>query len=332
MNDSHAKSSINITNLESEKRKFLFDQQYNPQFNYENEIPEKKLQKYGSVSGEYLPLAERILQTVIKKFGSEEEFIAQEGSEVSQEQAEKRMREYVQLSGLENRVTISFSSKYIARTAIAFENNQFTLKVRLPTDYREHNLVPILNHEIGTHVFRWLNEEKQPWFGKHQEYGLAEYLETEEGLAVLNYMTDHPAPYLWMPSLYYFATYHAQFLSFSELAKKVRPFVDSAERRWKLCVRVKRGFTDTSIPGAYTKDQLYLSGATKVAQWLSEHQYDVPRLYLGKVSLEDVDRLAEARIYSSLLPHFVQDPEYLKKLKTVIALNKLNSSLEKTER
>lgn len=324
MSVSRTKSLIDIVNMETEKRKFLFDQKYNPQFAYDEEVADEQLLRYGPVSGEYLPLAERILQTVVKKFGSEENFIAQEGAELNQEQTEKIIRKYLRELHFENRVSLVFSSQFIARTAIALDEKEFLIKIRLPIEYRENNLLPILNHEIGTHIFRWYNEENQPWFGKHAEYGFAGYLETEEGLAVLNYMSSHPAPYLWMPALYYFSAYHAQFLSFSDLAKKLQPYVSTAERRWKMCLRVKRGFTDTSEPGAYTKDQIYLTGAVKVSNWLQQNEYDVSPLYIGKISLEDVDRLTKLpEVLPPVTPAFTQEPEYKKKLKSIIALNSL---------
>lgn len=324
-------SSMEITNLEQEKRKFLFDPKYNPQFEYAGEVPTaQKLSRYGVVTGEHLPLAEKILHSVLKEYGTEEKFVEQEGNPISRERTSQEIQEYLQQSGLQSRIKTSFSPKYVARTAVAHDNGQFWLRIRLPVEYREHNLLPILNHEIGTHVFRWLNEEQQPWHMQRKAFQLNEYMETEEGIAVLNAMISHPAPYLWMPALYYFTTYHAQFLSFTELAQKLKPFLGSAERRFKTCLRAKRGLTDTSQPGAFTKDQVYLTGTVKIARWLHNNHYNMEYLYIGKVALEDLERVQELSPKHVLqVPAFMNQVDYKKQLRQVITFNKLLTATEK---
>lgn len=321
--------TMEITNLEQEKRKFQFDPKYNPQFEYANDVAEneKRLNRFPSVSDKYLPLAEKILQTVIKEFGSEEAFIAEEGKQLSREQTNQAITEYLQANGVQSRVKISYATKYIARTAVVNDNGQFWLRVRLPVDYREHNLLPILNHEVGTHIFRWLNEEQQPWHGQHRTFELGEYLETEEGIAVLNAMVSHPQPYLWMPALYYFTMYHAQFLSFADLAQKLKPYLNTAERRFKTCLRAKRGLTDTSQPGGYLKDQVYLLGTVKVAQWLHDNHYHAEQLYIGKVAVEDLERAQQLSPEHVLqLPNFINQVDYKKRLRHVISFNHLLSA------
>lgn len=316
---------LEISNLEREKRKFLFDPNYNPQFSYQDEPPTpQQLHKYGAVSPDLLPLAERILNTVLKEYENEESFVEEEGRKISREETTQRVQAYLEKCGLEDSIRISYSPKYIARTSVARKDGETELRIRLPIDYREHNLEPILNHEIGTHVYRWLNEERQPWYRKHRDFALNEYLETEEGLAVLNAMTTHPAPYLWMPALYYFTTYHAQFLSFAELSQKLTPFLQDPERRFKTCLRAKRGLVDTSEPGGYTKDQVYFSGTIKVARWLHKNKYNPEKLYYGKLDLADLKR-AEVITgnFEATLPDFMKTTEYTQNLQQVIKLNGL---------
>lgn len=318
--------SMVITNMEVERRKFLFDPFYNPQFIYQDEVPAEKLARHGVVSDEHLETATNILDMVIKKYTTEENFIGtSEGATITREQTEKSIQAYLQMSGLEKRVKVWFSPDYIARTAVLFEDGTFNLKVRLPIDYREKNLIPILNHEVGTHIFRWLNEERQPWHKSRGSFDWRDFTETEEGLAVLHYSIAHPEPYLWIQSLYYFAAYHAQFLSFADLSQKLRPYVANLERRWKICLRVKRGYTDTSQPGAYTKDKVYLAGAIKVARWLSEHDYDVAKLYVGKIAVEDIERAwSYAQEHDPILPQFIDSKKtYAAAIEQVVKQNKL---------
>jgi hypothetical protein len=60
----------------------------------------------------------------------------------------------------------------------------------------------VLNHEIGTHLVRRLNDNKQIWYNQRSRYGLQPYLATEEGLASINSVLDQAndpdrKPYLW---------------------------------------------------------------------------------------------------------------------------------------
>lgn len=315
-------SALVPVNLEEEKEKFFFDTKYNPQFKYSSNINSDFLEKNSIASDEFLNIAEGIMETVIRKYGTEENYISQDGALLSQEKVENIIRQYLQNENLEKSVNLSFSENYLARTSILFSGGSFRLQIRLPIEYREHNIIPVLNHEIGTHAFRWLNEVRQPWFGRHQDFDLAEYLETEEGLAVLNYTSAHSSPYLWMPSLYYYSAFNAQYLSFADLAKKLRKFISNKERLWKTCVRVKRGLHDTSIPGSFTKDQSYLAGAVRVAKWLEENKFDISRLYIGKISIVDIHRIQNSfSLENPRIPSFIKDPDYLKKLKFVISQN-----------
>jgi len=58
-----------------------------------------------------------------------------------------------------------------------------------------------MDHEIGTHLIRTLNETKQVWYKKRDKFNLKPFLETEEGLATLHTvirlaMNRNKKPYL----------------------------------------------------------------------------------------------------------------------------------------
>jgi hypothetical protein len=53
-----------------------------------------------------------------------------------------------------------------------------------------------------------------------------------------------------------------------------------------LTLRVKRGLSDTSLPGGFTKDYLYLQGYYDVKEFASNH--DVLDLFVGKIGIGDV--------------------------------------------
>jgi hypothetical protein len=313
-----------ITNLAKEQRKFLFDQKYNPQFEYDGDFDDSILEKYDyHLSEDILKRALEIMQRVLKTYDTEEKFLDQEGPNMTRAEVESQISEYLKKEDLHNRVKVVSSSNFIARTSVAnLQDHTFQLRLRLPYDYRKETLVPVLSHEVGTHVMRWINEFQQPWYKHRRDYGMKEYLSTEEGLAVLNAMLFHPAPYFWLPAVYYFAAYNAQTKSFSEVCNLLKPYVANPERRWKIALRVKRGLKDTSEPGGYKKDLVYLNGILEVAEWLRTHNYAAKDLYLGKIHCDDIEK---AKSFSALTeyahPSFLNDPQYDKKIEKILKLN-----------
>lgn len=321
---------MNLTplNLGEEKKKFLFDTNYNPQFIYEKDITAEFLyDQYGRFDGELSQKALWIVESVLKKWGSESEYLnAVEGKILSREDATKRIQEYLQDCGLQSTVKLNFSDKFIARTHI----HKYMMNIRLPIDYREKGIIGMLHHEIGTHVYRRINDEKQPWLGKRKEYAMGSYLETEEGLAVLHYYLELDTPYMWIYAIQYYACFLANKFSFAEVFSKLKPYIDDRERRFKIALRAKRGLADTSQPGGYTKDQVYLRGLVKVSKWLRENDFMLEELYLGKVSVEDLDRIRNISKHTGIIiPKFyMQNPtEYKKKVILILKTNAFYESV-----
>ncbi len=336
------KSKANLTllqkilpsNLAAEKRKFLFDPKYNPQFEYPGEIDLAEWNQYGPVADQYLVAAKQIIDAVIHRWGQEEKYLDETGGRfLSQEEVRTRVLAYLKDNGLADEVIVQFSSKQIARTMM--DRNVFS--VQLPVRYREFDLPSVLDHEVGTHYLRRINEQQQPWRGKHRAFGFGSnagqddpnpnhYLETEEGLAVLNYYLTAPDKHLWMSALYYYTVWLASQLSFAALFHELRSYVEDRERRWTLCLKTKRGLRDTSLPGAFTKNQLYFSGVIKVAHWFNQNDFAVEDLYLGKLALNDIPRAKQLSAITKLrLPQFVADrAAYRQSIQAVISVNKLN--------
>jgi hypothetical protein len=318
--------NFSISNLVREQQKFLFDPRYNPQFTYETEPDESIFARHAyPLSEELLAKAVGIMDRTIKMFGTEEKILAQEGALLSRPDVDKTIQAYLESEHLTPLVKVVSSNQYMSRTSVVTtENKTFELRLRLPLDYREHALPAVLAHEVGTHILRWVNEFQQPWYKKHREYGMREFAPTEEGLAVLHASLFHPSPYFWQPAVTYFAAYHAQTKSFAEVSTLLKPFVPSLERRWKICLRVKRGLHDTSEPGGYKKDLVYLSGLQDVARWLRENDYNAQELYIGKVHHEDLEKMKSfSALQSYQYPAFLNDPNYAKKIEKVLKKNEL---------
>lgn len=314
---------INPLNKEEEKKKFFFDPNYNPQFVYAEKITPKELLKYSAISSEYLPTAIKILEHIKKKYESHEKYLETIREPLlSQEEVEKEIGSYLEKEGLSKIVKVIFSSQTIARTSM-YQN---TITIRLPIEFTQSSLLGMLYHEIGTHQFRSMNDRKQLWYGKQHEFKMTPYFTTEEGLAVLHALIPRVQDdrLLRKQAINYFCVEYASKHSFSELFTALKEYVPDLSKRWDYCVRVKRGITDTSLPGAFSKDQTYFKGAIEVWKWLREHNHDATPLYIGKVALEDVERLQHfSNVQPLLIPTFLTaNPEQY--AKAIDEIGKIN--------
>ena len=315
---------INPINKDEEKEKFLFDPLYNPQFKYEFNDVEQAINRYGHVSFEFFELAKKIIDKVIAQYRTESSYLDQiEGKILSKEDVLASIENYLSKLNLQNSMEVTFSKNFVARTSVHL--NQ--IHVRLPIEHREKTLSSILNHEIGTHYLRNLNESRQPWFKKRLQYGLRSALETEEGLAVIHFFLNLEKKHLWQQALYYYAICRGEQLSFSNLFHDLEKYIDNKERRWRVCLRVKRGIKDTSEFGANSKDQVYLRGVIRVSSWLRSHSFDIRPLYVGKIAIEDLELVSNiSQKFEPVLPKFFLDDKkfYADNVKSIISQNGLN--------
>lgn len=154
--------------------------------------------------------------------------------------------------------------------------------------FRENRLKALLVHEIGTHVFRYENGKTQPL--RILERGTADYLRTEEGLAVWNQnqLGLQLGDKFLTPGYQIVALYMAQKMGFKDLFHYLKSTFDMTdELAWKLCLKSKRGYEDSEAKGAFTKDSLYFTGMREIDKFL-EKGGEIPDLYVGKVSLTDL--------------------------------------------
>lgn len=75
-------------------------------------------------------------------------------------------------------------------------------------------------------------------------------------------------------------------MSFVELYSDLEKYIDNPNRRFKACVRAKRGLTDCQLHEGYYKDKVYFEGAIKILQ--SRKLVDLSLLFCGKISLENI--------------------------------------------
>jgi hypothetical protein len=133
---------------------------------------------------------------------------------------------------------------------------------------------------------------------------------TEEGLAVFNEEANDCLNNFVL-KIYagrVLAIDYAMQKSFSETYRLLRKYF-TKNTAWRLTLRAKRGFVDTSGPGALTKDIAYLQGYLKVKEYARKGG-NMNRLYYGKVGIEHIPLLSE--IPDLINPHFLPMFRYMK--------------------
>lgn len=306
-------------NLLQEKELFFNDKSYNPQFRYEEPVDEIKLTNYGLPEPELIEKAQLIVdQAYFHRNEVDLEML--EGPLLPKEKSESRIKAFLKLHNLQKRFNIVWSSSFLSRTSITSD----TIKLRLPAAFRQEGLLGMLYHEVGTHALRRINYEKQPWFRQKNKYGFDNYLSAEEGLATIHGLLPRSYQSAYRVALKYLGVQYAQTHSFAELWQWLGRYTQDSEKSWQACVRLKRGLTDTSQPGGFTKDLAYFKGFIEVGQWLKTHNYDPTQLYWGKMALADVEKAVELNpSFKPLLPTFlnINVHDYVEKIKKILTLN-----------
>ncbi|XP_057268895.1 microtubule-associated tyrosine carboxypeptidase-like [Pezoporus wallicus] len=346
-------------NVEAERERFFRASfAYDPQFEYAEPVPAAVLDKYAAASDRFVAQAIRIIRAVLEKYGTYECFeVATGGRLLSKCQIWSVIRKYMQKEGcvgencsgaagaqrspygfwgaswqlaaeklLTPLVVVQLTDDLLSQAVMMVEDSRPTLAINL-AGARQHWLEGMLRHEIGTHYIRGVNNTHQPWHSSEgrKQYSLKPANPTEEGLASLHSVLFRKQPFLWRAALLYYTIERASRLSFSALFQDLEQYVQDAGIRWEYCVRAKRGQTDTSQPGCFSKDQVYLDGILRILR--HRQTIDFPLLAaLGKVSYEDVNRLKKFGVLEKArIPHFMQDLErYMKQLDHIITTNCLN--------
>jgi len=272
------------SNYTDAKAKFLADPTHNPQFEYEEPLVDEELEKFGAPLPEYLEIAQHILNKAY--FGrNEDDLIFNDGKVLAHHEVEEKINTFLEMHHLQNRFSIIWSDTFIARASITSD----TLKLRSTAEFRDRSLIGTIYHELGTHALRRINYEQQPWYKKKKKYGLLDnYLRTEEGLAILHALLPYNLRLAHSAALRYLCVNYALAHSFLETWEFIGRYITDPERRWTATYRQKRGLTDTSQPGGYSKDLVYFEGFLEVWHWLHEHDFNLTPLYYGKYSYKDV--------------------------------------------
>jgi len=166
-----------------------------------------------------------------------------------------------------------------------------TIKLRTNARFTALELQGTLAHEIDTHMLRRQNALQQPY--KIFLSRFADYLATEEGLAIYNKERIYKNPRRFdTTALLVIATDLALRSSFRETYNALCALGVSPEKSWSITFKVKRGMGDTSKPGAFTRYYLYFKGKKDIAAFVARGG-DIRKLYIGKIGLRDLNAISK---------------------------------------
>ena len=185
-------------------------------------------------------------------------------------------------------------------------------KIKIPHLIRrtQNKLNISLEHEIGTHLLRLSNGNKNPY--QIFKYGTARYFQDEEGIAIITSRANNPQTHLRKTALSLITINFALEHSFSQTFKYLQTFTHNKNTLWNLTFRAKRGLSDTTQPGALTKD-LYFQWTLSVIQQILNDPDLLNYAWNGKASLQELQRFTQ--------PISPNNPSFLKNLKILYDLN-----------
>ncbi len=330
-------------NLETEKEKFFSNPSYNPQFEYPklkfdpielidelNKIKtddsnlgkifeEKKSEIFHKIKlietmGEY-----EFTNISVDLFGKPDqedvnkclelikdidlESIKKEKALYSAKDAQEKFEKTFDKYGLKT-WKVKLKESMVA-DCVAGKNNR--LFVKQDAKFTSERIETLIVHEIETHIITAEN-------GKMQAYeifnrGLANYLTTQEGLAMYNVEKQRKTPFSqnYKAMSHVICIYECLKGSFADAFNKLRSIGIPKHQAFRSCLKAKRGFYDTSKKGAFTKDYIYYKGYHQVAKYIEEGG-NINDLYIGKMDVEDVSTVKSIPIIreAKILPTWLK--------------------------
>jgi uncharacterized protein (TIGR02421 family) len=179
------------------------------------------------------------------------------------------------------------SDDIVANAMVIPSEKKFVIKKNY--HFTQKQIKRFVAHEIFGHILRAECGMLQPYNLFCQ--GLPGYESTEEGIALYK---EKVAGTLNAATLKGFAgRVVAIKIALENGFRKTFEFLSkfySKNQAWDLTIRVKRGLSDTSKPGAFTKDLIYLKGYVEVNDYLSKGK-PLKLLHYGKVGVNHIPYL-----------------------------------------
>lgn len=253
----------------------------------------KSISLFGDVTTDLLESAQNDLKTRPADFLKDPE-------NISAEQAMREFQDFFKKNGL-TMWKVKIKDEMVSDCMVGKKEAFF---VRKDAKFSLSRLRMVIAHEIETHIYTAENGKKQPY--KIFQRGTGGYLTTQEGLAIYNQekvvdvVTDK---HFWNATLVVL-TEVAKNGSFRDVFDKALELGYNRDRSFHFAMKLKRGFEDAGIPGAFTKDLSYFVGKKMIEKFV-EKGGDLRRLYIGKI---DLPSLAEIEEFDFLIkPKFIPD-------------------------
>ena len=260
------------------------------------------------------------METCLKVHGSESRYLSEVGDMIATEDmCLSSIEQWLHENGLESEVKLHFNPNNVAGASM----QGHIFHIAQPIQLRLHKISSTCNHEIGTHFLRASNDKLQKWHKNRERFGLGDHLISEEGLACLNTHLESDK-HMWKAALHYYTAVQGSRMSFGNLFDDLRQYLDDPESAWRQCVRFKRGLIDTSVGGAYCRDQCYFIGALGILK--RRHTIDFKKFHSGgKMTIEAYETLKKHIVTDGTRhPKFLEDPDkYVALLEEIIETNDL---------
>ncbi len=303
--------AVKPTNLLEEREKFFADVSYNPQFTYADIPAPELLTQWGVPHQGLYEYAYDMLQ----RFPAPGSTAISD--RVSQEDIVSQVAAFNQRFPLHTPLEVHFDSNLVSRCKVT----PTALYFQLPLVYSKEQLGDLLRHELETHVLRYRNHAAQAW--STYESPEHEIRRTEEGIANLHTHLLRQDKRFYKSFFSYVAAYTAQKASFAEVFDTLVRLGRSKQTSWNTAVKVKRGLTDTSQPGLFSREMCYLEGSIQVYDWLIHQKSNPHQLYWGRLSLEELRNFSTTVTSEQLsLPtFFLELDQYLNHISTIGSQN-----------
>jgi hypothetical protein len=196
------------------------------------------------------------------------------------------LEQYLKACGIERHYDIEISDEREGILVLQEEG-----RIIIPNRNRTHSELNGLKvHEIGTHIVQYENGSQQD--NGMFRYGFPRMPFTSEGLALFNEQrvgaeTDFKRK---KRAGIIKAMVMAQECSFADIYNELLGAGFSKKDAFSCAYSAKRGFSDTSKPGANFNRNIYCAGLRKVKAYL-DGGGDEDILYTGRVSLECLDAI-----------------------------------------
>jgi len=172
----------------------------------------------------------------------------------------------------------------------------------------ENQVKKLIAHEIETHAITYQNGNQQPY--KIFNYGFANYIELQEGLAIYNQEKKLGIKHNYFAANNFIGNKVVLENSFKD-AYEILKEQNIIKNPINFIARCKKGISNTKFKGGNTKQLVYFRGALKVRDLIERNPNIIKILYLGKINFSSIPTLKKADFINQriILPEFLINKE-----------------------